>query len=636
MKKLITRRDFLNGAAVSTAAVSTAVVSTGMLPSMVAASGKALASAGETLSAEYYPPLWNGMRGSNAGAFEAAHALVMEGQSPSDYPRIDDTYDLVVVGAGISGLAAAYLYRKQMGPQAKILLLDNHDDFGGHARRNEFQLNGEMLLTFGGSVNLEQAAIPPDVAELLEEIGVDFKALQEAGSDDYALSNGVAPFGYYLGADLYGKDQIVAGSWGELLAGAGDFRAMIGSLNLPEKDKTLLISLVAGEKDYLADIPLQDKEQYLRSTSYASFMRDRVGMSAAGWKLTEPWASALFGVGLESVSVMEGFKLGAPGLNAVGLPASSTESEAEEDPDAYRYPMFPDGNASVARLFVRKLIPAVAPGHTMQDLVTARFDYSQLDRADAPVRLRLNSTALHVANQGGDGVDISYVNDGEAYKVRGRHCILAGYNGMIPHLCPELPAAQKEHLAYGVKVPFIWASVLLRSGAAVSQGGASVYQCPGSFFELVSHAPPVTLGAYKAPSNPDDPMVMFMGHMPAPKGDGSQSGRDLYRLGRRKLLATPFSDFEVEIRKQLTGMYGQYGFDADRDIEAITINRWSHGYAYEYMELYDPAWPEGQAPHELGRKPVGRISIANSDSEAYAYVQAAIKAAMRAVGEVVA
>lgn len=130
-------------------------------------------------------------------------------------------------------------------------------------------------------------------------------------------------------------------------------------------------------------------------------------------------------------------------------------------------------------------------------------------------------------------------------------------------------------------------------------------------------------------------MVMFMGHMPAPKGDGSQSGRELCRLGRHKLLATSFSEYEAEIRKQLTGMYGQFGFDADRDIEAITINRWSHGYAYEYMELYDPDWPEGQAPHELGRKPIGRISIANSDSEAYAYVQAAIKAAMRAVDEVV-
>lgn len=629
MKKPITRRDFLNGVAVSTAAI--AVPGCSSLSSSM--------PVGQSIGADYYPPLLNGMRGSNAGSFEAAHALVMQGQSPADYTRIEETYDLVVVGAGISGLAAAYLYRQRMGPEAKILILDNHDDFGGHARRNEFQLDGKTLLSFGGSVNLEQAAMPAEVIALLEEIGVDFNALQDAGPDDYALTNGAAPFGYYLGANLYGKDQIVAGSWGELLAGAGDFRAKIASMNLPEQDKSLLISLVAGEKDFLADIPLQEKEQYLRTTSYANFMRDKVGMSEAGAKLTEPWASALFGVGLESVSVMEAFTLGAPGFYAVGLPDSMTQMDEQSDDDvdvsAYRYPMFPDGNASVARLFVRTLIPAVAPGNSMQDVVTAKFDYSQLDRVGAPVKLRLNSAALHVANQS-NGVDVSYVDGDKAYKVRGRHCVLAGYNGMIPHLCPELPAAQKENLAYGVKVPFIWANVLLKNGAAVAQGGASVYQCPGSFFELVSHAPPVALGDYKPPGTTDnEPFVMFMGHMPAPKGDGSQTGRDLCRLGRHKLLATPFSDYEAEIRKQLTGMYGQYGFDAERDIEAITINRWSHGYAYEYMELYDPAWPEGQAPHELGRKPIGRISIANSDSEAYAYVQAAIKAAMRAVDEVV-
>jgi spermidine dehydrogenase len=626
-KRNITRRDFLNGAAVSTAALSMAGAS---FPLSAIAAGTH-----PGLGSDYYPPLLNGMRGSNAGSFEAAHALVMQGKRPADYQRVDDDYDLVVVGGGISGLAAAYLYRKHKGPDAKILILDNHDDFGGHARRNEFQADGKMLLGFGGSINLE-ATMPPAAYELLEEIGIDFKALQDAGPDDYGLSNAAAPFGFYLGADLYGKDQVVSGPWGELLAGYGDFRTRIAELNLSVNDEKLLISLVAGEKDYLADIPLEDKEHYLHSHSYASFLLDRVGMSPSGSRLTEAWASAMTGVGLESVSIMEALNLGSPGLHALGLPESVTNPGIEEDPDAYRFPMFPDGNGSVARLFVRKLIPQVAPGHTMQDLVTARFDYSQLDRDGAPVRLRLNSTAVNVVNEGPDIVAVAYVSGGKGYRVKARHCILAGYNGMIPHLCPELPAVQKEHLAYGVKVPFIWANVLLRSGASVKQGGASVYQCPGSFFELVSHAPPVSLGDYRAPAQAKDHMVIFLGHMPSPKGDGSQSARERHRLGRHKLLATPFSDYEQELRKQLTGMFGQYGFDADRDIDAITVNRWSHGYAYEYMELYDPAWPEGQAPHELGRKPIGNISIANSDSEAYAYVQAAIKAAIRAVDEVLA
>ena len=621
MSNGITRRDFLDGVALS------------MTASVVAPYSSLASAASGRGRADYYPPLLTGMRGSHKGSFEVAHNLVMNGQRPDTYQRVDDVYDLVIVGGGISGLAAAYLYRKQKGPGAKILMLDNHDDFGGHAKRNEFRVDGKTLLSFGGSINLEQAAMGPAAYQLLQEVGVEFKALQDAGAPDYALSNGAAPFGIYLDRSGYGEDQVVAGPWGEAFAGAGDYRAMIDSLNLSADDKAKLISLIAGEKDYLADIPLQDKDRYLRSNSYASFLRDRVGLSSKGSKLSEPWASAIYGVGNESVSIMEALGLGAPGLNALGLPDSVTAPEETQDPDQYRYPMFPDGNASVARLFVRKLIPEVAPGSTMQDLVTARFDYSQLDRANSPVRVRLNSTAVNVANQG-DGVDVSYVANEKAVKVRGKHCILAGYNGMVPHLCPELPEAQKESLAYGVKTPFIWANVVLKSSKAVRQGGASGYQCPGSFFELVSHAPPVTLGNYRAPTGPQDPMVMFMGHMPAPKGDSSQSARDLYRLGRHKLLATPFSDYEAAIREQLTGMFGQYGFDADRDVEAITVNRWSHGYAYEYLQLHDPDWEKGQAPHELGRKPIGRISIANSDSEAYAYVQAAIDAAIRAVSEV--
>jgi spermidine dehydrogenase len=623
VKSNITRRDFLNGVALGAAATAAAPFSALALNTNQAVSGS------------YYPPLLNGMRGSHQGSFEVAHALAWRGEKPAQYKTLDEQYDLVVVGAGISGLAAAYLYRKQKGPNARILILDNHDDFGGHAKRNEFQVDGKMLLGFGGSINLEQAAMSPAAYQLLEEIGVEFKALQDAGAPDYLLSNAAADFGYYLGEDVYGANRIAVGPWGHALAGEGDYRSLFAALKLPPRDEELLISLVEGGKDYLADMPLEEKEAYLRSNSYADFLYKKVGISPLGGKLSEPWAQAMFGVGIKSVSVMEGFYLGGPGIKAVGLPDEYTQADAEVDPDAYRNPLFPDGNASVARLFVRKLVPEVAPGSTMQDLVTARFDYSQLDRKDSKVRVRLNSTVVNVANHGSEAVSVSYVSGGEALQVRAKHCILAGYNGMIPHLCPELPEAQKKHLAYGVKVPFIWANVVLKSGAAVKKGGASVYQCPASFFPLVAHAPPISLGDYQPSEKPDDPMVMFMGHMPAPEGDGTQSGRDLCRLGRHRLYTTPFGDYEKEIRKQLTGMFGQYGFDPDRDIDAITINRWSHGYAYEYMELHDPKWEKGEAPHELGRKPIGRISIANSDSEAHAYVQAAIDAAVRAVGEVV-
>ena len=218
MTSNITRRDFLNGVALGAAATAAAPFSALALNTSQAVSGS------------YYPPLLNGMRGSHKGSFEVAHALAWRGEKPAQFKTLDEHYDLIVVGAGISGLAAAYLYRKQKGPNARILILDNHDDFGGHAKRNEFEVDGRMLLGFGGSINLEQAAMSPAAYQLLEEIGVEFKTLQDAVASDYLLSNAVADFGYYLGENVYGDNRIVVGPWGLALAGEGDYRSLIAAL----------------------------------------------------------------------------------------------------------------------------------------------------------------------------------------------------------------------------------------------------------------------------------------------------------------------------------------------------------------------------------------------------------------------
>ena len=619
MRPTISRRDFLNGVALS-------VVAGGTLAPRELTAGQI-----SDAPPDYYPPTLTGMRGSHEGSFETAHALAWRGERPDRYDALDEHYDLVVVGGGISGLAAAYLYRKRSGSDAKILILDNHDDFGGHAKRNEFHAGDRMLLGFGGSINLEQDYMSPQAHGLLEEIGVDFGKLEAAVHPDYLLANSGAPSGIHLSAEEYGRDRIVVGHWSKAWGGAEDSAGLIDDLGLSEGDTRKLRELAGGQRDFLEGLSSEERLEYVRSTSYATFLSERVGLSRAAATVFEPTRRALFGVGLESVSVREAVLTGTPGPNPLtGQPAGAYEPGQYPAP---RYPMFPDGNASVARLFVRKLVPAVAPGSSMQDVVTARFDYSALDREDSAVRIRLNSTAVKVEHSGSDAVEVSYVAAGRACRVRSRHCILACYNSMIPHLCPELPEAQREHLEYGSKVPFAWVNVLLRTGRPVRGSGASVFLCPGSDFGLVSVAPPVTLGDYGATADPDGPLVVFMGNAPAPENDGGQTGRDLYRIGRRKLFETPFSTYETEIEGQLTSMFGDFGFDADRHVEAITVNRWPHGYAYGYMDLYDPDWPAGEAPHELGRRSFGRVSIANSDAEALAYVQGAIDAAWRAVEE---
>ncbi|MYG11357.1 MAG: NAD(P)-binding protein [Gammaproteobacteria bacterium] len=626
MARNITRRDFLNGAALALAAGAT------LSPRDLLALEAYAAPPRGPIGKDYYPPTLTGMRGSHDGSFEVAHALAWRGEAPTDYALLDERYDLVVVGGGLSGLAAAYLYRQQAGPGQKILILDNHDDFGGHAKRNEFHTNGRMLLGAGGSLNLEHQNFSDTVHRVLRELGVDLEKLEAACEPGYFISDPLADLGYYLNAASYGQDRIVQDASASAWLGGGDHRPLIDSFGLPGDQGQRLLALIEGERDLLDELSLAETKRYIDTTSYQEFLSTRAGLAPATIALFEPMPRLIFGLATDCISVTEALMFGLPGLKSLGFTGTLVGELFAFASEGVRYPMFPDGNASVARLLVRKLIPEVAPVSTMEDVVNARFDYSRLDRPDSSTRLRLNSTAVKAVNVD-DGVEVSYVEGGKAYTVRAGHCILACYNRIIPHLCPELPESQKENLKYAVKTPFAMANVLLRSGAAVNASGVAQYFCPGSFFEAVSQAPPVSLGGYPGGSEGDEPMVLWMAHMPAPRNNGQQNARELYRLGQHRLYTTPFAAFETEIRNQLAAMFGPKGFDADRDIEAITVNRWSHGYAYEYLGLYDPDWDDGQAPHELGRKPFGRISIANSDAEGSAYLHAAIDAAARAVNE---
>ena len=293
---------------------------------------------------------------------------------------------------------------------------------------------------------------------------------------------------------------------------------------------------------------------------------------------------------------------------------------------------FPDGNASIARLLVRHLVPGSMPGDSAEDVVTARVDYSRLDRADAPVRIRLNSIVCRrpqrrrSADRGRDTIS----QRRRRVPVRARSCVLACYNMMIPYLCPDLPERQKEALHYAVKIPLIYASVALKNWRPFKTLGICRVYSPGSYFSSLFLNPTVDIGGYRSSRSPDEPMLVHMTRTPVQPG---LPERDQHRAGHFDILGTSFATFEHNIRDQLGRILGPGGFDPDTDIAAITVNRWPHGYAYEYNPLFDPDWPKGGAPHEIGRAPFGRIAIANSDAGAAAYTDCAIDQAYRAVQE---
>lgn len=624
MNRRISRRDFLNGVSVSVAGAAMMSSPIGLAAAVRQAS---------SISGDYYPPVLTGIRGSHKGAFETSHALAWRGEKPSTYTDLDEEYDMVVVGSGISGLAAACLYQQQAGKGKRILILENHDDFGGHAKRNEFHYQDQIFLGAGGSGNFQDSRdYSAETKKLISDLGFDLGELRKKMNPEWPLSNPAMPMGIYMDSEHFGKDTIVNGNWLAAWHGVGNYREMVEALSVPASEKKKLIQFIEGTRTLAKPLPGENIRAFLKGTSYKTFLTEYVGLVDLTCTLLNPFMNVTHGVGVDSLSIYEGLKTGLPGALVLGESVMEVLAEAEmlEESDIL---WMPDGNASLTRQMVRWLIPQVATGKTMEDVVAARFDYSQLDRPDHPVRLRLNSSVVNAVNNPDNSVSVSYVTGGKAFRVKAGHCILACYNGLIPHLCPELPESQKKNLKYGVKQPLLAVNVLVRSGRPIFDAGSQLHLCPTSYFKLVSTAPPVSIGDYVHNDDPDAPMVVYLLTTPTEENNGSQTARDLFRLGRHELYNTTFEDYEKQIRDQLTGMFGATGFNADRDIEAITINRWSHGYAYMYKTLYDPEWPEGEAPHELGRKPFGRISIANSDAEAIAYLGASIDAAWRAVTE---
>jgi len=606
----ITRRDFIHGTSLAALGL---MVPTGCRRTNDGSS----ASTG----AVSYPPTRTGMRGSHPGSFETAHALARQGVRFDDPVDLDEDYDVVIVGAGVSGLTAAYEYRKKFGPESRVLILDNHDDFGGHAKRNEFHQGGDMRLSWGGTMVLEYLWFSNTVLEFLAELGIDVKRL----SEDIDFHFGDDGPSIWFDADTYGRNVLVPGF--SIFSRNLDVLDKIDLFPISESGRAALKQFYASDADLLEEMSELEVEHVLRRTSYEEFLSRYAGLPDEVVQLFMKGTDTYWGVQPHSLSTTEAMNAWLPGSHLLGDTAQRAAGLEESEVIA----MYPDGCASIARLLVRALIPAVSAHADAKNIATVRFDYDQLDRPQALVRLRLESTAVHVENEGGR-VAVTYVNDGKSLRVRASHCVLACYHAIIPYLCPELPEEQKEAQRNQVKHPMLVTNVLLRSGKGFEQLGITGAYCPGRMHAKVWLIKGVDTGGYQQGADLEGPVpVMFWGMVAPPRRDVPI--HDQLREARQVMLEMSFEDFEREVRTVLDGLLGPTGFDAAEDILAITVNRWPHGYAYDYRDLWDPEWEEGQAPHEIARRSVGNITIANSDAAASAYIQAAIEEAIRAVDE---
>jgi len=609
MDQAISRRDFLNGVGVA--------IGASLLPGC-GKGGEPIAN----VPAAYYPPAATGMRGSHPGSFEVAHATVQGERWTAE--KTGEHYDLIVVGAGISGLSAAYIYRRDVDPNARILILDNHDDFGGHAKRNEFTIDDRTMIGFGGTMFMDTPAGYPKIAsQVVRELGIEHERYEEIQRVDFVESLGLGRV-VFFDKETFGADYLMTDS------------DDIDGAPLSTTAKVELKRLLVDDEDYLVGKSPEERRVVLESHSYREYLEKFAGVGDEVLTFMQRSTNALWAIGVDALPAIVAWGSGSPGFAGMDLGQTdeSHAGEGEEEPMRFA---FPDGNATVARLLVRSLIPESASGDSMDDVVTARFDYSKIDQSENGTRIRLSSTVVDLHHQNGvrdSDVEVTYVNSDKGHTVTASRVIWAGYHAMVPFVCPDVSEKQAAAQGASVRAPLVYTNVLIRNWSSMVDLGIRRVFFPGGFFHdmMLTHA--VSIGDYEYPQSPDEPMVLHIQHVPLKPG---LAAPDQFRAGRAALLETPFETFEHHVRDQLDRLLGPVGFDSARDIAGITVNRWSHGYAYSVDEAsgdvaWEPsAWRHDTRPWVEARQRIGNIAFAGTDAASNAMTEAAIEEAHRAV-----
>ncbi|CAN5620024.1 NAD(P)/FAD-dependent oxidoreductase [soil metagenome] len=622
MDRRITRRDFIDGVAVGGAALT--------LGGFLAGCELGGSDAERAAVAGVAPEAETGMRGLTDAAREIPHQL-RDGtfwDGAGEPTATGQSYDLIVVGAGISGLSAARFWQQDQGTKSRVLIIDPLEQPGGHAARNEFTPEGSGMRTlvgYGGSQSIDTpSAYARPAADLLKDVGIEVKRFERYFDSDFNHRYSLEP-GTFFNKEVYGTDELVVGHEPDIYRSAP----------LDPKAREDLIGLHRNPPRPFPGLSDSEVKDELTKLTYKEYLQKHADLHPQALEHLQRLTDDEWGYGIDAVGAIDAWADGYPGFDGLGLDDANpyytnapTESKVWDYDDDYIY-HFPEGNAGVTRSIIRRLIPAAMSGSGMETIPTTELDYSQLDQSSNSVRIRLRSPVVRVRNQG-KGVEVSYVQDGQLKSVRAGQAILDCWNAMIPYICDEAVGAQKEALEFSTKLSLMYANVQLRNWESFAKLGISKAYCPNMYWGGVELDYPVSMGSYEFPGSPSEPIVL---HLYKAMTKPGLNPRDQAKAGRAELMTTTLEEIERTTRDQLARILSPGGLDVARDVQAITVNRWAHGYAYEYGRPWDEFWPEGPLPSHVARKQIGRIAIANSDSAPRAYVDSAIDMAWRAVRE---
>jgi spermidine dehydrogenase len=610
----ITRRDFLQGIAVSVASL---------------AIGCNHDKSGRTNSySNAFPFELTGLRGQDIASMQLGHRVRYGDfrDLPNNIVDTNEEFDLIVIGAGLAGLTAAYIYHREMKGRCRILLLDNHDDFGGHARRNTFHYEGTTLIAHGGTYALEEPEnSPSEVSEILTELGIDSDRMVEFRDPEFKKRLGLSS-GVFFDPKIYSN---ISPTWVTRFYDI-PHEEFFAKAPIPDAARKELVEFYTTRRDYLPGV--LNKEEVLAKMSWEAFIRQKMELGDEAVRFANLYATDLIGLGCDAVSALAGYEVG-PGFYGMGGPGFHEENGILK----YAYdPMarFPDGNHTIARCLLRAIMPEVMPGaNTMEEVFNSHVNYAEFDQPNHNVRLRLRSMALRIEHKGpistASSVDVYYVQpNGQVFHVRAKSVVVAAWGMVAKHIIPELSHLQLKALDQYRYTSALYINVLLRHWRPIAQLGLYEMYLPGGFCTWMHISDPLYLGHYRPEYHPDKPTILsFYKYIHQPGIDPDEQ----MTLGRIEMENTPFEVYERQIREELYYLFGSWGFDPANDIVAITINRWGHG--YNFFKKPGAYYKKGEAPYEFGRMRLGRISFAGADAGGSPWSQLAMQQGRRAALE---
>jgi spermidine dehydrogenase len=614
MNAPITRRDFAGSALLGAGAALLTAAAPGAIKSAAAQTVNAPMTG---LDASWTGPGGIGDYGKSNGntheVLNAAHAHIRNQDLDAYLDSATDTgevFDLLVVGAGISGLSAAYTYHTQR-PKSPVLLLDQHPVFGGEAKQNEFEVDGVHLWAPQGSTGmvfpLQRAKEYNFYSDFYEQL--DFPREFEFQQPRNMVSSTRVP------GDMWGPMHIQweAADIGYFFESKGFVKNMWrdGLRNTPLSDKERLDFMTA--ELFRTPNRRPDWERWLDSMTYSEYLRNELGIHCPAFeKYISPVNAAMgCGLGADVISAYSAFNFMAPGVVSQGRDLGKGLADPA---DQVYLVTLPGGNASIARRLVQKMIPGAFKGKRLTDLLLDRINFGVLDQRANPVRIRLSSTVVAVKHDGDPAkakkVTVWYERGGRLHKVQAKGVVLAGQQHVNRHLCRDIGEAHRQAMQSFHHAPILTVNVALRNWRFLDKLGISCARWFEGFGWWTGLRRNVIVdGKETMPLDPNKPVVLtqynpfLLPGLPFPRQ---------CTAARMQLFGMSYAAIEAAVRSQFTKMFSSAGFDAARDIAGITTNRWGHAYVVDPPGFFFGR--NGQpAPREILRKPFHRIAFSHSE-----------------------